>query len=164
MVRDILTAVHAAAGTLAFAAGVVLIAAVLRGRQPDRMAVGYADALAVLAATTAALVGWDWPGLGTGARAGFAALVVLAAVMAGAAGRAWSLARRQPPAWRRRFVAAVGFTLIALFDGFAIITALDAKAPGWAVAVVAVAAVLVGRRVVRRAERRAGPVRRSPAG
>ena len=62
--------------------------------------------------------------------------------MAGATARAWMLARGQPQAWRRQFVAAVGFTLIALFDGFAIITALDAGAPGWAVAVIAVAAVL----------------------
>jgi hypothetical protein len=77
--------------------------------------------------------------------------------MAGAAVRAWSLARGQPPVWRRRFVTAVGFTLIALFDGFAIVTALDAGVPGWAIAVVAVAVILAGRRAVQWAEHEAAP-------
>ena len=38
----------------------------------------------------------------------------------------------------------IGFNLIALFDGFAIIIALDLHAPGWLVAVIAVGAVVVG--------------------
>ena len=38
----------------------------------------------------------------------------------------------------------IGFNLIALFDGFAIIIALDLHAPGWLVAVIAVGAVGVG--------------------
>ncbi|MGO8948141.1 MAG: hypothetical protein ACLQUY_10855 [Ktedonobacterales bacterium] len=38
----------------------------------------------------------------------------------------------------------VGFVLISLFDGFAIVSALDLQAPGWLVAVIAVGAVGVG--------------------
>ena len=38
----------------------------------------------------------------------------------------------------------VGFVLISLFDGFAIVGALDLQAPGWLVAVIAVSAVGVG--------------------
>jgi hypothetical protein len=38
----------------------------------------------------------------------------------------------------------IGFNLIALFDGFAIISALDLHAPGWLVAVIAVGAVALG--------------------
>ena len=38
----------------------------------------------------------------------------------------------------------VGFVLISLFDGFAIVSALDLHAPGWLIAVIAVAAVGVG--------------------
>jgi hypothetical protein len=34
--------------------------------------------------------------------------------------------------------------LISLFDGFAIVSALDLQAPGWLVAVVAVGAVGIG--------------------
>lgn len=37
-----------------------------------------------------------------------------------------------------------GFVLISLFDGFAIVSALDLQAPGWLVAVIAVGAVGVG--------------------
>src|SRR5437763_3557958 len=38
----------------------------------------------------------------------------------------------------------IGFILISLFDGFAIITAIDLKAPGWLVAVIAIGAVAIG--------------------
>ena len=38
----------------------------------------------------------------------------------------------------------IGFNLIALFDGFAIISAIDLGAPGWLVAVIAVGAVALG--------------------
>jgi len=38
----------------------------------------------------------------------------------------------------------IGFNLIALFDGFAIISAIDLQAPGWLVAVIAVGAVVIG--------------------
>jgi hypothetical protein len=38
----------------------------------------------------------------------------------------------------------IGFNIIALFDGFAIISAIDLQAPGWLVAVIAVGAVVIG--------------------
>jgi hypothetical protein len=38
----------------------------------------------------------------------------------------------------------IGFILISLFDGFAIVTAIDLQAPGWLVAVGAVGAVALG--------------------
>jgi hypothetical protein len=38
----------------------------------------------------------------------------------------------------------IGFILISLFDGFAIISAIDLKAPGWLIAVIAVGAVVIG--------------------
>jgi hypothetical protein len=38
----------------------------------------------------------------------------------------------------------IGFILISLFDGFAIITAIDLQAPAWLVAVVAGGAVALG--------------------
>ncbi len=43
-----------------------------------------------------------------------------------------------------KVVDHVGLVLISLFDGFAIVTALDVKVPGWLVAVLAVGAVAVG--------------------
>jgi hypothetical protein len=38
----------------------------------------------------------------------------------------------------------IGFSLISLFDGFVIISAIDLQAPGWLVAVIAVGAVALG--------------------
>lgn len=151
MVRDILIGIHAAAGTVAFVAGVVLVASIARAREP-RFSGVHLSGLAILAATTGALVGWDWPTLGTGLKVGFTALIALAAIMVVAGGRARRLAQLRPSGWRRGLVAAAGFTLISLFAGFVIITSLDAGAPGWAAAVIAVAGIAVGRKAVQRAE------------
>ena len=38
----------------------------------------------------------------------------------------------------------IGFNLISLFDGFAIVSAIDLQAPGWLVGLVAVGAVVIG--------------------
>lgn len=51
---------------------------------------------------------------------------------------------RQPPGNPEAVIDHIGFNLISLFDGFAIITTLDLHAPGWLVAVIAVAAVAPG--------------------
>ena len=68
------------------------------------------------------------------------------------ADRARRFLRRAPaamsPARSGAYVEAVGFTVIALLDGFAIITALDLGAPGWMVATVGILVVLLARPVV----------------
>ena len=46
------------------------------------------------------------------------------------------------------YVDHVGFTLISLFDGFVIVSAIDLKAPGWLVGALAVLGVVVGIRTV----------------
>ena len=38
----------------------------------------------------------------------------------------------------------IGFILISLFDGFAIISAIDLHTPGWLIAIIAVGAVVIG--------------------
>ncbi|MDR0346043.1 MAG: hypothetical protein LBI49_23605 [Nocardiopsaceae bacterium] len=153
--RDTLIGIHAAGGTVAFGAGVVLVRQAA-GRGPGRLPVmAYLAGMVVLAATAAVLTGTDWAGLGPAPRAVFAALTGFAVVLAGVAGWARRLLTARAPGWRPRVTEAVGFTLIALFDGFVIIAALDLGAPGWAVAVVAVAAVLAGRRVIQRVGARA---------
>ncbi|HZC39319.1 MAG TPA: hypothetical protein VE343_01510 [Streptosporangiaceae bacterium] len=153
--RDTLIGIHAAGGTVAFGAGVILVRQAA-SRGPGRVPVmAYLAGMVLLAATAAALTGTDWAGLGPAPRAVLATLTGFAVVLAGVASRARRLLRARAPGWRPRFTEAVGFTLIALFDGFVIIAALDLGAPGWAVAVVAVAAVLAGRRVIQHASARA---------
>ena len=51
---------------------------------------------------------------------------------------------REPHGNQGVVIDHVGFNLISLFDGFAIISAIDLHAPGWLVAVVAVGAVALG--------------------
>jgi hypothetical protein len=151
MFRDILIGTHAAAGTAAFAAGVVLVAQIARARE-TRLFGLYLAGLALLAATAGALVGSDWLTFEAPLKIAFVALVVLAAAMLAAGSRARRLTRQRRPGWRRGSVAAVGFTLISLFAGFVIIASMDAGAPGWAAAVIAVAGIAGGRQAVRRTE------------
>ena len=73
----------------------------------------------------------------------FAGLAVLGLYMVWRAVQAWSILREQrgdPQA----VIDHVGFNLISLFDGFAIITSLDLGVPGWLVGVIAVAVVAIG--------------------
>ena len=51
---------------------------------------------------------------------------------------------KQNQADQLKVIDHVGFVLISLFDGFAIVSALDLQAPGWLVAVIAVSAVGIG--------------------
>jgi len=51
---------------------------------------------------------------------------------------------REQPANQGAVIGHIGFILISLFDGFAIVSAIDLHAPGWLVAVIAVGAVAIG--------------------
>lgn len=145
--RTAVIVVHAVAGTVAFASGAVLVARRLGGTS-RRLYATYLTGIAVLAITSLVAVAMDWTDLSSGARAAFVALIALAVVMATRAG----LARTSMPGRDhdnpRKFIDHIGFTLIALFDGFVIVTALDLGAPTWLVTAVAVAGVLVGQRTL----------------
>jgi hypothetical protein len=52
------------------------------------------------------------------------------------------------------YLEHIGFTLIALADGFAVVTVIRSGAPGWAIAAVAVGVVLVGHVGIQLAKRR----------
>ena len=73
----------------------------------------------------------------------FLGLAVLGLYMIWRAVQAMSVLQEQ----KGNQVAAIdhiGFILISLFDGFAIISAIDLHAPGWLVALIAVGAVVIG--------------------
>ena len=52
------------------------------------------------------------------------------------------------------YLEHLGFTLIALADGFAVVTLIRGGAPGWAVGVVAVGVVVIGHLTLQTAKRR----------
>ncbi len=74
----------------------------------------------------------------------FGGLVILGVYMIWRAVQALTLLTKQHQEDQLKVIDHVGFVLISLFDGFAIVSALDLQAPGWLVAVVAVGAVGVG--------------------
>lgn len=73
----------------------------------------------------------------------FAGLAVLLLYMIWRAVQAVMVLREQP-ANQGAVTSHIGFVLISLFDGFAIVSAIDLQAPGWLVAVIAVGAVVIG--------------------
>lgn len=74
----------------------------------------------------------------------FGGLVILVVYMIWRAVQALTVLTKQKQADQLKVLDHVGFVLISLFDGFAIVSALDLHAPGWLVAVIAVGAVAVG--------------------
>jgi hypothetical protein len=73
----------------------------------------------------------------------FAGLALLGVYMIWRAVQA-VLVLREPHGNQGAVIDHIGFTLISLFDGFAIVSAIDLQAPGWLVAVIAVGAVVIG--------------------
>jgi hypothetical protein len=154
MLHTALISIHAASGVVAFAAGCAAI------RRRSFFSV-YLWSLASLLVFLVLAVATDWPQLDAVARILFAAFVPFGGVMA------WQAleARRRLPAAHAAPTAAylnhLGFTLVALFDGFVVILAIDLGAVTWMAAVVgglgAVAGHLALRAVKARTASRPGP-------
>jgi hypothetical protein len=151
-VRDVAIGIHAVAAVVALFVGSLLVSRVRSGRAAAGIWV-YWLSLAVMTLALLVAVALDWPSTDVAARTAFVALIVLAFAMVWQAERARRIASDVSIEQRRRFIDRVGFTLIALVVGFAVVTALDVGAPGWVVAVVGVATVLAGRRAVEAAGR-----------
>jgi hypothetical protein len=139
--------VHAVAATVAFGSG-ILSAAV------RRFLGVYRAAMAVMAAALVPAVLVDWGTTDSTARLVFAGLIVLAAVMVVRA----ELAARERPGRTggptAAFLDLLGFTLIALADGFAVVAAIRGGLPGWAVGALAIGVVVVGHLTLQLAKRR----------
>lgn len=137
MWHTVFIVLHAVAATVAWLAALVALPA---GRFFE--VYRWAQIGAVAALVPALAVGWS--GYDTVLRIAYSGLLVLAAVMLV---RAHLAARMLPAATggpTARYIDHVGFTIIALSDGFAIVAALRAGAPGWLVAVVAVGVIVAG--------------------
>ena len=147
MLNTVFIAVHAVAATLAFGAGVLSAAS-------GRFLGVYRIAMVVMAAALVPAVLVDRATTDTTALAIFTGLIGLAVVMVVRA----ELAVRRGPALTggptAGYLDHIGFTLISLADGFAVVTAIRAGAPGWAVAVMAVGVVVVGHLALQTAKRR----------
>lgn len=147
MLDTIAIAVHAVAATTAFGAGLLAAPA-------GRFLGVYRGAMAVMALALVPAVLGDWSTTDPTARIVFTGLIGLAGVMVL---RAELAGRRRPERTggpTGAYLEHVGFTLIALADGFAVVAAIRAGMPGWAVGVMAVGVVAVGHGALRIAQRR----------
>jgi hypothetical protein len=86
----------------------------------------------------------------------FPILLGLGMFMLYRAQNAGRLLRSQQDDWTLGYIEHIGFTLISLFEGFIIVTVLNAGGPGWLVALLAILGVLVGRWVIGFAQRKVG--------
>jgi len=147
--------VHTISGIICFAAGCVLLSRLdARARQRPWLA-AYGAGLIGLVVFMGVAIASHWSRLATARQAAYLGLSALAAYMVRRGWGAWRAWRTADPGWRRRFVDHVGFTLISLFDGFAIVLAIDLGAPGWLVAAVGAAGIAAGLLAVGRVRRRA---------
>ena len=155
MLHTIVISIHAAAGLLGFGVGAALAARPELAVRRRWALIGYLAFLIVLVIGLVVAVVIDWPTLVLGQRFAFGALAALGGYTLYRGIRAVRVSRQQASGWQLAFIGHIGFTLISLFDGFVIVSAIDLGAPGWAVALVAVAGIALGVAGVRALERRA---------
>jgi hypothetical protein len=147
MANTVFIALHALAATVAFGAGALSAAS-------GRYLGVYRGAMAVMLGALVPAVLVDWATTDGTARIVFAGLLVLGAVMVL---RAELAVRRRPELTggpTAAYLEHIGFTLIALADGFAVVTAIRSGVPGWAVGGIAVGVVLAGHLTLQAAKRR----------
>jgi hypothetical protein len=147
MANTVFITLHAVAATLAFGAGALSAAS-------GRYLSVYRAAMAVMLAALVPAVLVDWTTTDATARLVFAGLIGLAVVMVI---RAELAVRSAPPRTggpTAAYLEHLGFTLISLADGFAVVAAIRWGAPGWAVGMLAVGVVVVGHLTLQAAKRR----------
>lgn len=123
---------HAAAGVAALALGVLTL------RRPHWFT-AYATVLVVSMLSLLIAVASSWPVLDTPTRGVFTGLGVLAVVVLAQVGRA-----KRAEVGSSSYAAGVGFTVVALADGFLVVSVLDLGAPTWAVVGTGVGVAVVG--------------------
>jgi len=141
--HSLLIAIHAACAAAAFVLGLIVTI-----RVPDRLNWtfrAYLIALALMIAFLVLVVVVDWPQLDTTRRGVYSGLPLLIGYTGWRAWQAGVGLTRQGDPWIDEYLENVGFTLIALFDGFVIVAAIDAGAPTWLVLAIGVLGIAGGR-------------------
>lgn len=145
--HNILIMLHAAAAAISFFIGCFLIIS-LRQASDQRLFSLYLWSLVgmVILLIGAMLVYWNE--YSDTERIVFPVLLGLGMFMLYRAQNASRLLKARQNDWKPGYVEHIGFTLISLFEGFVIVTVLNAGGPGWLVALLAILGVLVGRWVI----------------
>jgi hypothetical protein len=145
---------HATTATLAFLAGGLLILSAKYFSSRWLFQV-YLWSLIAMTFLLAGAIFVYWSEYSDVERVIFPGLLGLALFMLFRAWGAGLVSATQPKNWKLGFVEHVGFTLISLFEGFIIVSGLNAGVPGWLVGVIAVLGLFAGRWIIGSAKRRA---------
>lgn len=147
VLHTIAIALHALCATGAFFVGIVLLFQTNTLRQLQ-LARAVVSLLLLMAIFLVIAILSHLTSLPTIKQLIFGGLFLLLLYMIWRAVQAVTVLSKQQMVDQRKVVDHVGFVLISLFDGFAIVSALDLQAPGWLVAVIAIGAVAFGIAVI----------------
>jgi hypothetical protein len=153
--HNILIMLHAATAAISFFVGCFLILS-LRQASNQRLFSFYFWSLVgmVILLMGAMLVYWNE--YSDTERVVFPILLGLGMFMLYRAHNASRLLKARQNDWKPGYIEHIGFTLISLFEGFVIVTVLNAGGPGWLVALLAILGVFGGRSMIGLAQRRIG--------
>jgi len=152
--HNTLILLHAVAATLAFCAGSLLIFSA-KYLSSHWLFQTYLWSLIAMTLLLASAIFVYWNGYSGNERVIFPGLLGLAFFMVFRAWGAGLVSATQPKNWKLGYVEHIGFTLTSLFEGFIIVSGLNAGVPGWLVGVIAVLGLLAGRWIIGSAKGRA---------
>lgn len=154
-VHAILVSAHALAGIFSFVIGCAIIFS--RKHFFDRRSFSlYLWCLTAMVVFLAGAILIWWAEYTMVEHVAFSGLFILAVYMAYRAFEAHSLVKTQRINRKSVYLDHIGFTLIALFEGFLIVTAINLRSPKWLIALIAVVGVIAGRWTVGMAANRQG--------
>ncbi|HJR81602.1 MAG TPA: hypothetical protein VJ821_16135 [Anaerolineales bacterium] len=154
--HNILIILHAASATVSFFAGGILMFS--RKYTSNQMVfLVYWWTLVGMTVLLAGSILIYWTEYTGAERIIFPGLLILAIYMLYRARQASQLLQTQQNDWQQGYMEHIGFTLISLFEGFLIVSGLNAGLPGWLVAFLAILGVLGGRWSIGFAQRRVEP-------
>lgn len=145
--HDVLISIHAIAAGLCLLAGSIVLYS--REYRFDRgLFRFYLWSLGGMVVFLAMAMLTEWTAYSGTQRAIFTGLLGLGIYMFYRGFSARTLLKTRANGWSEAFVRHIGFTLISLFEGFVIVSALNAQVPVWLVGAIAVVGVVAGRRMV----------------
>lgn len=147
MLRTFLIAAHAVSGIAALVCGVLALRPPTPKESPTFR--WYLGTLWAMVLFLIVVLATDWTDLDVTNRIIYGALSLFALYIGWRGWRAYQDLHHPRQGWSAAYIDNVGFTLIALFDGFVIIAALDLRAPVWLVILIGVVGVLIGRFALR---------------
>lgn len=154
-IHNVIIIVHAAAATVSFFAGCLLIFSPAYTSNQRMFSLYWWALMGMVILLMGAILVY-WTEYSNIERIVFPGLLVLAFYMLYRARNANHLLGTQQNDWKHNYIENIGFTLISLFEGFIIVSGLNSGIPGWLVAIAAILGVLVGRWLIGLAQRRVG--------